>query len=60
MADRERQLERAQEALAAKDEEARAKSERGQQGAADRPQDEQDARAEDSGHGEKTADKSNQ
>ena len=61
MAERGRKLERAREALAAKDEEARAKSkEEGQTGGVDRPQDEQDARATNSGDGKKSADKWNQ
>lgn len=60
MAERDRQLERAREALAAKEAEARTKSKEQQIGGADRPQDEQDVRAKNSGHGKKTADKWNQ
>ena len=59
-AERDRQLERAREALAAKDEETRARSKEQQRGGPDRPQDEEDVRAKNSGHGKKTADKWNQ
>ena len=56
--ERDRQLERAQEALAEK--EARAKAQEQQIAGADRTQDDQDVRAKNSGHGKKTADKWNQ
>ncbi len=58
--DRDRQLDRAREALAEKDEEARAKSREQQIAGKDRTQDDQDVRAKNSGHGKKTADKWNQ
>ena len=58
--ERDRQLERAREALAAKEEEARAKAKEQQISGADRTQDDQDVRAKNAGHGEKTADKWNQ
>ena len=58
--DRDRQLERTREALAAKDEETRAKAEERQISGTDRTADEQDVRAKSTGHGKKTADKWNQ
>jgi hypothetical protein len=58
--ERDRQLERAKEALAARDEEARAKAEERQIESADRTPDVQDPRAKSTGHGKKTADKWNQ
>jgi hypothetical protein len=59
-AERDRKLERAREALAEKDEEARAKAKEQQIGGANRTQDEQDVRAKNAGPGKKTADKWNQ
>ena len=59
-AERDRQLERAREALAEKEEESRAKAQEQQIAGADRKQDDQDVRAKNSGHGKKTADKWNQ
>ncbi len=58
--ERDRQLERAREALAEKQEEERAKAQEQQLAGADRTQDDQDVRAKNSGHGKKTADKWNQ
>ena len=58
--DRDRQLERAREALAAKEEEARTKAKEKQLSGADRTQDDQDVRAKNAGHGKKTSDKWNQ
>ncbi len=57
---RDRQLERAREALAAKEEESRARAEEDQISGADRTPDDQDVRAKSTGHGKKTADKWNQ
>ena len=58
--ERDRQLERAREALAEKEEEARTKAKQQQVSGADRTQDDQDVRAKNAGHGKKTADKWNQ
>jgi hypothetical protein len=58
--ERDRQLERAREALVAKEEEERAKAKEQQLSGADRTQDDQDVRAKSAGQGKKTADKWNQ
>ena len=58
--DREQQLERAREALAEKEDEARVKAEEDKLASAERTPDDQSARAKSSGHGKKTADKWNQ
>jgi hypothetical protein len=59
MADRDRQMERAREALQEKKEEARARAEEAQLEAHERTPDDQDPRAKSTGHN-KTADKWNQ
>jgi hypothetical protein len=59
MASRDRQTERAREALE-KEQRARAEAERHQEEGADRPQDVPDPRTKSSGHRKKTADKWNQ
>ncbi len=58
--ERDRQLERAREALAAEAEDARAKAEEEQIASAEREPDDQSVRAKSTGHGKKTADKWNQ
>jgi hypothetical protein len=60
MADRDRQIERAREALEQKEQEAKARAQRDELEGHDKPQDVPDPRAKSSGHGQKTADKWNQ
>jgi len=60
MGNRDRQEERAREALAEKQAEAKARAEQDQLTAHERPQDEPDPRTKSSGHRKKTADKWNQ
>ena len=58
--ERDRQLDRAREALAEKADEARAKAEEDKLASAERTPDDQSVRAKSTGHGKKTADKWNQ
>jgi hypothetical protein len=58
--ERDRQLERAREALAEKEDEARAKAEEDKLASAERTPDDQSVRAKSTGHGKTTADKWNQ
>jgi hypothetical protein len=60
MTDRDRQMERAREALDQKKEEARTRAEDERLAGDDRQQDDADPRAKSSGHKKKTADKWNQ
>jgi hypothetical protein len=60
MTDRDRQMERAREALEEKKEEARTRAEDEELAGDDRTQDDADPRAKGSGHKKKTADKWNQ
>ena len=59
MADRDKQVERAREALEEKQEQDQVEAERQRPEDADRPQDVPDPRTKSSGHGKKTADKWN-
>jgi hypothetical protein len=60
MTDRDRQVERAREALEEKKEEAQARAEEDQLIADERPPDDPDPRVKSRGHKKKTADKWNQ
>jgi hypothetical protein len=60
MADRDKQIERAREALQEKEQEAKARAEREELEGHDRPPDVPDPRTKSTGHGKKTADKWNQ
>jgi hypothetical protein len=60
MTDRDRQMERAREALQEKKEEAQARAEEDKLAAHDRTPDDVDPRAKSTGHKKKTADKWNQ
>ncbi|HEV3377939.1 MAG TPA: hypothetical protein VG126_11740 [Thermoleophilaceae bacterium] len=60
MTDRDKQMERAREALEEKKQEARARAEEDRLAGHDREQDDADPRAKSSGHKKKTADKWNQ
>jgi hypothetical protein len=60
MADRDKQVERAREALEEKEQDARAEAERKRLEGHDRAQDVPDPRTKSSGHKKKTADKWNQ
>jgi hypothetical protein len=60
MADRDKQVERAREALEEKQEQDQVEAERQRPEDADRSQDVPDPRTKSSGHGKKTADKWNQ
>ena len=60
MSDRDKQVERAREALEEKKQEARARAEEDQLAADDRSPDDADPRAKSTGHKKKTADKWNQ
>ena len=60
MTDRDKQMERAREALEEKKQEAQARAEEDQLAGDDRTPDDADPRAKSSGHKKKTADKWNQ
>ena len=60
MTDRDRQMERAREALNEKKQEAQARAEEDQLVAHERPPDDPDPRVKSTGHKKKTADKWNQ
>jgi hypothetical protein len=60
MADRDKQIERAREALEEKQQQDQARAEQDKLAGNDRPQDVPDPRTKSSGHGKKTADKWNQ
>jgi hypothetical protein len=60
MADRDKQVERAREALEEKQEQDQVRAEEDKLAGRDRPQDVPDPRTKSSGHGKKTADNWNQ